>query len=455
VSSLRPRTVLAAAWLFMIVYAFPGYMNWDNGDQLLQIRRGELTDWHPPLMASYWWVLERGVRGPLLMLLLQSTCFLWGLHGLLRQRLDERAAAWVAAGIYLFPPVFTPMGAIWKDAQMAGFLVAGVALALRSSWQARIGGLLLLVLAAGVRDNAAAALPHLLLWIAASWGCRRWIVKCAVGAGAFVLVVGTAMSANRAVTDVRMHAWYWSVAPFDMAGTIAHADTISDAELLTVLADTGIYPDVRDNIQARVRRVYTPRVWHPLVFSDEALWITFPDRPQRLARARAWRELIRRYPEAYAAHRWSVTREVLGLSSQPVWEPVCQTFTAVDDHQYRLHHTHTMSWWQQKLGAIYRWLGTTVVYRAWAYLLLASIFLGYGLWRRDQMIVALAGSGLLYEASFVVVTAAPDFRYSHWMVTCTVLCAVLIFRERFQRSSASRVPPASTDANTQATSQCE
>jgi hypothetical protein len=436
---LRPRTVLVAAWLFMIVYAFPGYLNFDSAEQLFQARSGELSDWHPPMMAGYWAVLDEWLSGPLLMLLVQTTCFVWGLYELLRQRLDERAAAWVTAGVFLFPPVFTPMAPVWKDAQLAGFLVAGVALALQPTWRARVAGLLLLVLAAGVRDNAAAALPHLCLWMAASWGFhRRWLLKCAVGVAAFVLVVGAATAANRTLTDRRDHAWYRSVVMFDIAGTIAHSDTMSDAEILALLGDTGLNPDVRENIQARIRRVHSPRVWFDLLFAPEAIWTRTPTKAERLARGRALKELVSRDPGAFAAHRWAVTRELLGLTSGPLWEPVCQTIAANDGDLARLQHNHRLSWWQNKLGAFYRWLGKSLLYRPWVYAVLALVFLGYGLWRRDQIIVALAGSGLLYEASFAVVTAAPDFRYSHWMVTCTVLCAVLIFVERVRAGRTAR-----------------
>jgi len=56
------------------------------------------------------------------------------------------------------------------------------------------------------------------------------------------------------------------------------------------------------------------------------------------------------------------------------------------------------------------------------------------------MIAALCGSGLLYEASFFVGTAAPDWRYSHWMVTCCVLSAVIILVERV-RAGRRRTEP--------------
>jgi hypothetical protein len=437
----RPRTILVVAWLFMVLYAYPGYMNWDSGDQLFQLRQRQYGDWHPPMMARYWRVIELVIHGPFGMLVLQTVLFLWGLFSIVKLRFEARTAAWITAALFLFPPVFTPMAAVWKDAQMAGFLIAGTALALRPGWRARIGGLVLLMMATGVRDNAAAALPHLMLWIAATWGCRPWIKKVAVGVGLFVCAVGTAALANRQLTDQRDFAWYKTTAIFDIAGTIAHAPRIPDAELYPLLKDTGL--KVTDHLQTRVRKVYNPRVWFQLSFSEDAIFVTMPNKAERLARKAALKELIRRYPGAYASHRWAMTKQLLGLTEEPSWEPVCQSFAANQDHLDRVAHNHSYSWLQEKVGGAYRkHLGERIVYKPWAYVLLALVFLAYGLWRRDQMIVALTSSGLLYELSYVFMTAAPDFRYSHWLVTCVMLCAVFIFAERLRARRQPTTPVA-------------
>lgn len=50
------------------------------------------------------------------------------------------------------------------------------------------------------------------------------------------------------------------------------------------------------------------------------------------------------------------------------------------------------------------------------------------------------GLGLLYECSFFVAAAAPDYRYSHWLVTCTCIALVAIAwrpRARYSNSSIS------------------
>ena len=79
-SRVPPRWILVATVLVVIAYAFPGYMNWDADDQLHQAR-GLLPryDWHPPIMAAYWKVVEYVVHGPFGLLVIQTLLFTWGL----------------------------------------------------------------------------------------------------------------------------------------------------------------------------------------------------------------------------------------------------------------------------------------------------------------------------------------------------------------------------------------
>lgn len=433
---IRPSWILLAAWFLCLAYAYPGYLNWDSGEQLYQLRQGALEDWHPPLMATYWELIEVVVKGPVGMLFLQTGLFLWGLYAALRQRLGERTSAVLAALLLLFPPILTPMAAVWKDAQMAGFLLAGVMLAVRRPLWARLLGLGLLFLGTGVRDNAPAALPFLCLWIGSSWGLRSRIVSIAVAVGlCFGLTAGAGV-ANRAATDIRTHPWYRSVAIMDIVGTVAYARSLPDDYLLRVLGDTDLRQ--RKEIQDRARDIYIPRVWFGLVFSENGFFVAKPTKPQRLARARAWYQLVSDFPGAYVTHRWAVMKEVLGLTKSDPWEPVCQSFAAWPDHLERVSHNASHSWLQKKLG---KWFleswSKTLAYRVWVYALLGIILLAYALVRRDPLVVAFAGSGLLYEASYFLGAAAPDFRYSHWLIACSCLGAVLVFAERLRAGLAA------------------
>src|SRR6185436_13107297 len=95
--------------------------------------------------------------GPLLMLLLQGALFIFGLYGLLGRRMAPRPAAWLAVLITLYPPVLTTMGVIWKDSQMAAYIIAGTGAMLSERRRVQLFGLALITLGCAFRHNAFAA----------------------------------------------------------------------------------------------------------------------------------------------------------------------------------------------------------------------------------------------------------------------------------------------------------
>jgi hypothetical protein len=430
VRSVRPVVILAIGALLAILYAFPGYMNYDAASQLAQARTGNYDDWHPPIMAWYWRILEQVAHGPLPLLLIQIPLFLWGLYALLRRRFSPRTAALVACAVLLFPPVLTPMAAVWKDAQMAAWMIGGAALALGASWRARIAGIALLVLAAAVRDNACTALPPLLLVIAASWGFRRKLAICAIGFALWVAITGSAVVANQVVTKGHAHAWSVANAIHDIAGTICYSDPMSDDEVRAALV--GIPLRRTTALQARFCAQYNPRWWFPLSFNDLGLFETQPTEADRDARRAAWFRLVSTHTEAFLTHRWQVTKELLGITVDYPEEPVCQTFAGTPDQLKYLKHDATLSFFQRVMGRKFVKLSRTLLYRPWAYLLVGLIVGIYAAMRKDGLVVALIASGFLYEASFLLGAAGPAYRYSHWMVMCVTLATVIIFGEQLR-----------------------
>jgi len=436
--SVRPLHILLATWLFAIAYAFPGYMNWDACEQLSQARAGGYGDGHPPLMAAMWRFIERIVHGPFGMLVLQTSLFLVGLYALFRQRFQPRTAAVVAGLVFLFPPVLTPMTAVWKDAQMAGALLGGTMLAMRRPWVARLVGIALLFYAVGVRHNAPAALPPLLMLVAWSWGIRRKLVALLVALGLTVALAGSAMTVNAKIS-VRQYWWYRSIALHDLIGTICLSDPMTDDEVRSALA--GVPLIVQTNIQAHMCQRYTPREWFPTVFGEGRIFNSIPDKDERLARGAAWNRVLREHPYEWLSHRWLVMREVIGLTDSDVWEPVCQDVGANPELLVATSHNHSLSWFQTAVGGYAVRLGKTIAYRPWAYLLVGLFILAYAIAKRDGMLIALLTSGILYEASFFPASPSPDFRYSHWMVTCCTIAIVIVFLERLRAGRASRQQP--------------
>jgi hypothetical protein len=343
----------------------------------------------------------------------------------------------------VFPAVLTPMGMIWKDAQMAAFLMAGTALVFKPSRAARVGGILLFVLASGVRHNGGAALPFLLLgaaWLAAApregkFTLRRRAASLGIAAAITLGCIGVATVVNDKLADKHVHFWYKTTAIFDIVGTVCYAPPLSDDEVVKLLdgikllqKPKGLQQAFCDRYPAGEGVKGTPPWFQYAEFFD---W--YPNKSDRLARKRAWKRLIKTYPLAYIQHRLTISGDLLGLNGANLWEPVGQDFAANVDQLRAVSHDHSHSWVQRKMGKAFHWLADhTVVFRAYVYLLLSLLFFGYGLWKRDLLVSSFVGSGLLYELSLVIGVNAPDFRYSHWMICCTFLGGVLIAHSRWR-----------------------
>ncbi|MBE7450090.1 MAG: hypothetical protein HS111_14660 [Kofleriaceae bacterium] len=435
---IAPSHLLAAGWLFLFLYAFPGYMSTDSIDQLQQARSGVRTDWHPPLMAWLWGVLDRVVSGPVLMLVLQLTLFFAGIYRLLGRLLPARPAALATCAIALFPTVATTMAVIWKDSQMAAFLVAGAAAALSSSRRWRIVGWVLLGAAAAMRHNAPAAILPLAVFVVWQTSARRRLARLALGVAASLGLLVGATAVNHALTVERQHPWYGSLALMDLAGTTRYAGYKTDAELQHLLRDTGLVSP--HDLHAHIVRVYSPRTWWWLTHGADRIWEPPPGKRERLAIRRAWLDLVRTEPVAYWKHRRRVFNELLGLTRQPLWSPVYDKFAEAPEQAAGVSHNHAHSTFQRRVGGALHALSRTPLFRVYWYLAAAVVLLAVAAWRRHGLAVVVLTSGLGYQLTYFFLAPSPDFRYSHWMITCVVGTAVAAAAFALHARRAGRAP---------------
>ncbi|MEO6772598.1 MAG: hypothetical protein ABI467_06195 [Kofleriaceae bacterium] len=435
---VRPIWFLVASGLVTVMYAFPGHLNYDGSLQLQQARVNRYQDWHPPVMARYWRVLDQLVAGPLLMLLLQTALFLWGVYGLARRRFSPRTSAQIAAVLLLFPPVLTPMAAVWKDTQMAGFILAGIYLMLGDGWRRRSAGIAMLVLAAAVRDNGLAALPGLLLVVVAVWTPIAWWKRVALAAGLTIAIGGVAVLANVATTDTRSYAWFHTAAIYDIAGTMCHSAPMTDDEVRTELA--GIVMRQPKDLWANLCASHNPLNWIPLVYGATPPFTEEAGPAERDARRAAWLRVIREHPGAYFRHRMQVMQLILGLAGETPEQPVIQTVAGTNDQIRALKLGTETSKFQRVIGRKLEKLANTnkMLFRPWVYVLLGLAMFGYAAVRRDGLIAGILTSGFLYEASYIVGAPGAGYRYSHWLIICVVLAMLMIFVERWREGRRAR-----------------
>jgi hypothetical protein len=426
-----PMLILGAGFALFLFYAFPGYTSSDSIVQLEQARSHQFTDWHPPAMAALWGIVDLIVRGPAGMLLLQGGLVLLGLYRIARRDLSDRSAAIVASAILLFPPILAPMAVIWKDSQMAGFLVMGASLVLERRASRQWIGVGLLLLGTAMRDNApAATLPMFIyLFVVARRDSARTWRRVVLALTVWLLTVATAMTVNRALTRVESHAWHCSLAPADIVGVLRTAPKYSDAELEQIFEGTALV--AHENIWSLAHDIYTPRNWWPTANGKQRMFNWPETKGHRDSIARAWRTLVLDHPLDYLRHRVRVFREVLGLSKAPVFDPVWNyRMTMAQEGVPDADRAP-----QVAIGDGLKWLAAhTILFRPYLYFLLALLFLP--LLRRHSDLLMLVASGLGYELTLLPFASTPDFRYSHWTITCTVTVTLILIKRRSAASSS-------------------
>ena len=433
-----PRAILVVGWSLFLVYAFPGYMSYDSVWQLEQARHIEpLNEWHPPLMALLWRFTDAIVTGPFPMLVIQSTAFLLGVRAVVGQVMSERAAAIVAVAVLLAPPNLVAMGVVWKDCQMAGFLFAsiGALLSPRRGW--RIAGYGLLVLATGVRYNAAAATLMVMLgmftWhrtssgrpgLAALPALPGW-KRAVLATAAWLGVVIAAIAINAPLVEKHTYPWHTGSAPVDIVGTLHFTADLENDELLR--QTPGVPWIHTDGVQARARRAYAPDNSFLDVTQGSGGILEPPTTDaQRAAVLAAWKALVFEHPVAFARHRLAVFGKQIELPIGHTGGFVTQ-FTGGPWEEvihHRAMHSVVQRAWIRSLGAFGDLFGGSVRF----YLALALALLP--MCRRQRLAFVLLLSGIAHELGLLLVAPAIDHRYSHWMVVATIVGAIILFAAR-------------------------
>jgi hypothetical protein len=227
-----------------------------------------------------------------------------------------------------------------------------------------------------------------------------------------------------------MYFWHSTLAVHDIVGVIAHEDELPDDVLRHELDGTGLV--VTEDIQSHAREVYATRNMLTIVFGDLRMCNlpiigTVPaPAAQRDAIARAWWRFVTRHPRAYLAHRLDVFLDVIGVTFK--------TRSAVPPRILRHEHYRTQvgaprhsHWFQNRWT---RALAMAPLFRQWIYAVIALALALVPLFLRQRDALALLASGLLAELSLFAIGPTPDYRYSHWMITCTCIAVIMLTGRR-------------------------
>jgi hypothetical protein len=441
IAATPPWAVLAIAWVYLIIYAFPGVMTQDSFDHLREARSGIYSDAHPPAINLLWAITDYIVAGPFGMLVIQSTCFLAGLYVVLRRVLGPRGAAWASFGVFLLPPVMVPFAVIWKDPLMAGFLMLGAAALMSPRRGLRIAGLLAMAAANSVRYNAVGATLPLVVLLFEWRPGLPWLKRYAISTAAWLAVTFSVFRFNDAIADHQLYLWT-SLAAYDIVGTLAFVDgDLSDAELERRLAGTDLL--VHQDIHATIRELYTPADFLPITnHPTKTLWslpingYVGPPEAQRDALARVWKETVTTWPGAYLKHRFSVMGEVIGLGGSEASGAIARRDFKYANYVHEIGLGTGWSKLQRRLTGFNRWVvRATPLFSVWMYLLIGAALLPLAIRHRDMLALLLSGFGL--EGTLLLAAPSPDYRYSHWLVICVIVAAIVLGIRRYRGRARS------------------
>ena len=130
-------------------------------------------------------------------------------------------------------------------------------------------------------------------------------------------------------------------------------------------------------------------------------------------------------PLSYIYHRLRVFQNVLGLTKtvttdlifSPVWHLRLDATGADVPIAPR----------QSAIADVLDWIAiNTPLFRPYLYFALALVLLP--LVRRHRDLLALVASGVVYELTLVPFAPSPEYRYSHWMIVCTIIAIVILIR---------------------------
>lgn len=462
---MRATLLHDSVWLWamvglLVLYGFPGILTADGIDQLTEARQGVYSDAHPPLFSWLWRQLDAIVAGPILMLVLQCALVVWGAFWVVTPWLGRRGARWVTLAVMLFPPVFAPLAAVWKDNLMAGLLLVGAAGLQRNTRWSLGGGSVALTFACGLRYNAfAATVPLVVLGL--RWGgppvrFRQQMGRYATAFGAAVVMMLAALWINARLTTTQTHYWHMTLAPMDIAGIVVHRSgerELSDQQVRDLVAGTPFLPVAAP--LAALQRAYRPDNYNGLIVGPTRVFdIVLANDMGPAARqsiAATWWRLVRSYPGAYLRHRWAGFRGVIGFAShRPSWKVV-------------MHQQQTPAWLatlqlpagstllQDRVQRAVLWLSRhTPLFAPWLYLMGCALL---GAWcaaarlrKRTCALVhaggagALVWSGLGLLSSLFFLAPTPDYRYSHWLVLVTSLIVATLVAGRRSTANVGALP---------------
>jgi hypothetical protein len=416
--------ILIVGFGVMLALNAPGQLSYDSVTQLADGRTGHYNTWHPPLMAWLLGVFDSLVPGTFLFLLFQGLLLLGGLLALLALKPRGWLSAGVGLLIVLTPQWLLYQGDIWKDMLFADAAIAGFA---ALAWHARrphpawaILALLLLVLAAAVRQNGVVLLPVAAFTLALvtpgrwRWGLAFLVLGLVLVSGLNWILASRSDGGDGAAAEIRLAQSY------DLAGAFARKPDLS----------VPLPPDLDRLLRGPGARLYTPLRNDPFA-ADPALSNARSNAPEGVI-STAWKALVLNRPWLYLKVRWADFAAVVTTPDSDVCHFATSGVTGPPQLLRQLGlsvRNRTQDRALKSYAGLF--FGTPLFsHVAWGFL---AILLLIVLLRRpspaDKAVAGLLAGALLFSLTFFFISIACDYRYLIFLDLAVMAASLYAIRE--------------------------
>lgn len=420
-------------------------MSWDSYSQLMQGRglRG-YYDASPLIMARSWGLLDKLWAGPQLMLILQLVLFGWGVERVIAAfRFNHYLRALLALLILGAVPVFSIVGIIWKDVWMAAlflwamsFIINGIlGVGLEKSKWTVFAGIILLAVASLYRANAIGAAASVLFFLAmviiVFTKLKPFSKLLYIVASHMIFITAYVADSMLVKTGIEVQDSNFEtvVLATDLAGiSVAANKRLFDKGYLKIIDDSVTVDDISKR--------YTPRYHACLYRSCGSLpAILVQDQTANSSDTyklyRNWLNAISENPGAWLEHRGKVARHILNIEGK-IWAPILRS--PITPNVARRMDAPWDSELRMKIRASIL-SNAPITHRAVYYfamslllllVLLAMVCLNAKHREQWVMLLLIVSSGVAYQITILVAATSPDYRYSHFMITCTLIALVVL-----------------------------
>ena len=427
----KHNRIIAIVCFVLFVLSFiafnPGFLTPDGLDQYKQALSGEYTDWHPPLMAFTWRMLNHIHNGPEVMLVMQLV-LLWGSVYLLATAVKSRLWYVFMVLFALAPFILNFAGNIFKDMQMAfAWLMAFSLLFNRIVRHVKVSKLvaaitlLLILYGTWIRPNAlpgAAALLLLWAWVMTAQQSRRVFIIVSLLLIVFT-VAGTFLFTGRIFNAKKQYAEN-KIFMHDLAGIfVKTGDNVFPAMMYDKPQfDTGY-----------IRANYLPATFDFMWWNNDGKNV----RPHQADRASnklkaAWKKAVLKYPTVYLSNRWDGFLYFLRIKKRTDEFGYSSPWVIQNEYGFvakgRGFHEAVFAHVDMHKNMPYM--------RPWFWFFLNIILAGFiPLVKRKEtrvLYTALVLSSLVYVLpQFFIFQIDTEFRYMYWnCIACTIALFIFI-----------------------------